>query len=974
MAGLVVGRDDLVRKILDSSARLTVLVGDSGVGKSTSLAAVQRLSGSVGPEYVRLKDRSHSALRDALISYVEQATSQCHSDNPIDLASATARTGLRALGKALREHVSNNAFSILVDMAKARYGEQAAAVLPIIRDSLAASKSDRFASRVAALRTADVFTAIGQLCTELVSISERSLTICIDDLHLATAEELSQLEALADALPQECRIVCTYTASGSAEESPVRDLMSPEVNVWPVSGLLPPDIAYLLERRSLPATLAPTVHTATDGYAIHVQAAIDLLVDNPDPGSLRNLSRQDVIRRSTKKALSKLDPGLAIQVRILSSQLYRPSDSNVCRLLGIDAITWDQWRDTLVAFGLFITKPDGPWFHELRRLAVWDDMSEGARRQAAVAAVRHVLESTDIRTGDVLTLSANLDVSRSAFTHEADLSVILNLSRPQLAVATAILELSELAASDPENRFVDVDGAFLHARHMTPEATAEELIAAVQFLESNGLIIYTSNDRAAVASPYWTARQGVLCAARAHAVFGRLPHPGIASFIFDALRVEIGQFRYSSHSLSGESVTSMSKTAQTLGTIQPDGSRHIGRRDRPALIIKARLGDLPWSGTVTYDSKDSASSAAQALQGLSRVVGDDLLVVDRVLQHPLPQIPSRRFVNALEMAMDTTLDHSYSQGKLNRVDPDANMSFGQQVEERVALREIIRARSSVSERDAYGIAEDEGIFFRLTTVPSDDATLAAEATSLIVRVRGAEGAHEIEELDAEGSFRERFQFLKLSLLLKLGPHEHITSISSHWGIRQDHHLVDELEHLTTRAHEYNKAQDPSLLTTNLEELQGMLTSALSLAFEDAQALRSAVPSLSSGPLGARQLFVSIRDRDESQWSWGGPRVGIHTFERAGNLPSVHVTKLTGDDASAPTDWNMRSAPDWIVRHPSYEGGALVSLSHGGLGQIAELLGYYEDELDTRMWNPDFVAMMRGMEESSSSPGPGDDDS
>jgi hypothetical protein len=947
---LVVGRAELAQQIADSTTSLNIIVGDSGVGKTTLLETIHRVAGAPGPEYVRVRPASTAAIKTAIIDYLAQTVEQFYREDPSSKSAATSRQALKRLSRGLRQHTEKRSFEILVSAAEARYGKEAAAILPIFRDSLRNSSSDTITSRIGALRPIEVLHGVTQLAAELASILGRPFSIVIDDVQLCDDQELRQLGEFAAALPPAVKVFCSFTATTSADEQRLHNAFdgTASTRTWRVEGLSISDIGYLLSRAGVSTSLAPYVRKATDGYALHVVDAIKLLADGADTTDLEGLGRNEIVVRNTQMQLASLQSDQQRAVRLLAGFTYAITDQHAQQALSISAVDWDVLKSRLLDVGIFLRRPDQAWFHELRRVAIWSSMGPTAQEEVAVIAARSILNAETVRTDDVLTLASHLDRATPDLTDDTSLAAVLALSNSELAVMASILELAELATAEESNRFVNVDWALLHSRSFASDMLDRDLIDAVESLAEKHLIIYAANDNGAVATPYWTFGQGLIAAARSYRTFGKLCYPGLATYISQALRLEIGEFRWSSHSVGRESLQKLSQTAQYLGTMNPDGSRHIGRRDRPALLIHARFGDLDWSAAIAYSTEVAATRAETKLRKVSRFVGQTPLKVEAVRRHPLKTIPARLFVSALELLLGEDLDNAYSRGRLSNARPVATATSAQMAE-RSALRDIVREACSQDERAFLDLENDEGLFFE--EVGEGDGA----ATLITVRVAGASGARQVSGLTS--SDHGPYRFIRLAAKLGLQPYERITTIQTHWGRQSQHHLADELEHITLRAHAFNKAQDPFVLVDDAGWLETQMSEAAIRQFQIAQIIAARMPALNQDVLEPSRIFIRVADRKRSQWDLETVGVEAYKFQTKG-MPSIHVVRHAGPSEARPTD--PRTIPPWVAKHPDFEAERLLTISSGGVGIIAEILGYYEDEVDSRIFVPDYVALQRTM--------------
>ena len=130
------GREEVLRRLTTSNADCTVLTGDSGIGKSTVLAATQRLTDwALAPPPVRVLSGPASfqlALADAIAGALQILNEDDHGLRALQQRIlGTARRASSVATERLRGQVTDH----VLDLVSARYGEATASTLRALKEA-----------------------------------------------------------------------------------------------------------------------------------------------------------------------------------------------------------------------------------------------------------------------------------------------------------------------------------------------------------------------------------------------------------------------------------------------------------------------------------------------------------------------------------------------------------------------------------------------------------------------------------------------------------------------------------------------------------------------------------------------------------------------------------------------------------------------------------------------------------------------
>lgn len=940
--GLVYGREPLIQSVLESPDAAVLLIADSGVGKSTVLEATQSIDGiAIAPEPARV-GFGPAAIQNALFRAANEAlTIYADRDSDGDDAEQGYLLAWGRVRDAVKAQLPGHAATFIVDLIGAKYGKAAGALASTVKDAWGGLSESTVRARLEDLGSVEAIDGIFHVLREMARISSASIVLALDDLQNATDDDLRRLADSIGSLPEGVRLRCAYTLSSYELDEALLRFTSVGAKVIRVPALDFKTVRELLQRNGLSTDLTPSVVQATEGYALHVVAAIELLQSGLASLDLAALDRTSVMRDSTRRAYQRLDSVTVRQAQLLSIFFDPLEDARVQTYLGLDALAWNRARQQLLEVGLFIERASGVWFHSLRRQSIWSELNDEARRMVATKAMTAILENEHVLFSDLVVLGTIFPYCRDELLQDSETRPVAAASLGEIAVAGALMEFRE---PDARNGFVIVDGLAMHVmEHFGFDGDA---VAALQDLVEKKLVFYMEKQDAAVATPLWTRNQALLLAGRASHELGRLPVAALSSVIMDTLRPRLEPFRHLSHSISDESFVSLSESARQLQTRQRDGSFHFGAHKGPNLIVKAQYGDLIWSSAVAYDRAESRDAAITHLRGYEQAFFGSVLKVREVYAHPFPPVASRRFVRAAQRALGRSLDTGYSAGRLSKNADPPTLSWQEEMDLRAATIDFVRRRSDEDERRAYDLVEPQSLYWEVHqdgSLPEVESFDPMRNSWSIYRVtEGDSGAHRVDDSESPSSWNDPFAFLHGTKRLGLRLPQHLRHHTLHGGRRASDPFADELERLTTSAVAYNKQQDQPVLPAGESELLRRLNEAEERAAEDAallfeEVLRGAgVPAKPDRP--ARSTLLVAYPLKDALVDFGV------SYAEVRGAPSGRPVQLLLLDEKPERVIESHTSevwprPAWISLFAGFDNAELLSWGDGGLSVIANRLGY-----------------------------------
>jgi AAA ATPase domain len=252
------GREREVARLSSSGAPLTILSGDSGMGKSSVLEAAQRATADAITPPPRTVPYSGGVLQRIMLEALSAVLAQdAESRGSLSVAA-------RELGEAVEQLIDQGGQALLrvigkelLAFVRGQLGEEAGAAIAAYAETLKHSIDEQLAVRLTnALdrEAAAMMILLGEEVRERLSIPR--IVIALDAGERLGKEDVSVLADLANDLPEGIRIrlaVAIYDAGRQQTVEQLRAVGDARVAEIPVSGIEDEGIAAWLEDAGLPA-------------------------------------------------------------------------------------------------------------------------------------------------------------------------------------------------------------------------------------------------------------------------------------------------------------------------------------------------------------------------------------------------------------------------------------------------------------------------------------------------------------------------------------------------------------------------------------------------------------------------------------------------------------------------------------------------------------------------------------------------
>lgn len=927
----LVGRSVEIETTASAVKPMTLIVGDSGTGKSVLLEFAQvHTPDAIAPPPVRV-NRSPGSLQVGVLEALGAALAEITSDE--SSAKRVGRLIVAAAEKVKEKRLADLKATVgrhLLGIVRSHVGDELGDVIEDAADALSKSKSEMLSARITSASDSDVVDQIVDFADAVAGLDvDRHIYLALDDIDRLDNSDLRRLLDLAERLPERVRLRCTFATWDAQGRSEAEMLIgSPSVTAVHLGGLSPGHVSEWLRRAGLSEDLTDAVMASTNGYAVHVQDAIALLqVGGVD--ALDSLAPDDVLRARLARAWRGLDTIHQVAVAKLCAYVDPIHNDRVCSLLGIDGLTWGTIEINLRDSGIFVGSTQS-WFHELRRRVIWNELlSDGMRRQAISAALAELDRHLQLPSAD---LDAFVDYSRLAGLDD-DLQSLpcvgaaVSASRDEVAIAAAVLELVESKGGETG---IVAEIVLEHVR--TTCGFVSDPISALDSLAAQSILYVESDDRMSVIVPMWGSTEALrVIIGRAATELGRIPIQSRASAVFDALiRPELGDFKLGSFGVGRPRIADLSAKAAELHRQAKDGVVTFPR-ETPSIALLGSHGDVPLYGAFTFRGTEERDRAVTRLQDVEVILWEEPFVVHEAVSLPGPAVPALRFAHALNWLDGGKFDlHMKRPRNLDEpVDADSELR------QRLAVREWARAGTTRWERYAFGVEEPSGFGYDL-----DSASLT------VVEVVGRSSVRDVGAIGIEWSGPNAR--LRAAQALGLGADERIGTITWRSGSYSEDPIGSEIRSLVEHANKFNREQESLHVPLIEGSVQELLEEAHQRRRQDAMALLDALPSAGLSLPPPKRLCVAIRLAEpQPGWVYGHhAALAWMTFPSLSEQDTVELRVLpsvgSNGYATAPSEAEIR---ELFAEH----GERLESGWSDPLHWIARELGH--DESSLRLTEP-----------------------
>lgn len=823
------GRSHVVARLAASGAPLTLLTGDSGIGKSAVLAAAQAETRDAIAPAPRSLPSSGGALQRLLLEGVAAtlAADAAVRGSGRELAARLAGTAERVVAQGGQGLVRLIGQEVLA-LVRGQLGENVGEGLIAYAGALKEPADERLAVRLDNAVDRGAAELVLAFAAELLgSLENQSVVLAFDAGERLAPEDVRVLSDIVEGLPEGMRIRIAVSTYAGGRQDIVDELRSVGAAVADIEleGIDEDGIREWLDAEDLTDVDVAQLRRATGGYALYVG---DLIAHLKDGGSIEQAPLHDQLARRTEEAWRGLSAEVAGRARRLSVFADPLEGERTASLLGLSASEWAETQERLRRARIFSIEVNGrPWFHEQRRRYLLEQKLTTEERAAActdgVAVVCAIAQETG--RADRLAELADLLPQASVLLEENEqLRAVVALDEPQLALCAAFVELMEPTMG--EAPMIDAQALLRHARRVFE--ISDDLIAALRQIDKGPLVQLMEQQHGAIVRSQLGDQLVVFAViGRARRSLARAPIPGAAGSVFaTVIRPRVEPFLATGHGIGDTRMAGLGAGSvdlrRRLGALALEDGRDIG----PNLLLRGRYGGRPFYAHLSFEEESQREHAYNELHELTTEVLDQPFDVSDLLRHPSQAVPARRFLLAAHRLLGGELTLSFDGTAASRKLTEAQ-PMKERLETRAAVIRLVREHASIIERYAMDIDKPIGFLFH------DDGEF-----SHIAEVIGGREDARPATAPARLSFNEPFWAYLIEELDGLTPHERVAIVKFSKGgaDRDSDPAVEALADLAKMAAHFNGVQQRVRIDLNEPGLAGQIEEALNLRLEDAQAL------------------------------------------------------------------------------------------------------------------------------------------
>ena len=739
-----------------------------------------------------------------------------------------------------------------------------------------------------------------------------------------TEEQLRFLVDFADASPPKCRTRITFRTALHDEVERLRWLegSSAVCSALEVPPLSEAEVHEWLELARLPASLAPAATRGSGGYPLHLVDWISQQQKGEPVSPPRQAHFAEITKRSWA-ALGSATRRSAARLVVLNDPL--PSEQ-LARLVGVDEDQWASLVEELALARLLSVRIEGQlWFHEERRAAIFEVLTDEERERNHARAVSFLAELVSAEGDDALLAELALQVENVATLREDPrIDALFGLAPAELSVLTAALELAEPGIGGS----VGVFEVLSHwgdrwKRGDDPGLALQTLVLkdVVRVVPSDsGPLIDLGGER------LWYLAAAGVCRVR----LGRPVVRSISSYLFKSVvapaAVGLVGARYGVGRLSFSYMADLARSVSS-------------RPDAPVLAARLSYGSTSFYACVSFQSAHDRNLAHHALQA----AGERYALEERVRLREALDLPTGRFrTKGFLAALDRVRPDKTSRTASNPSSTDPSEWLELRAEATDVFAEIALGAEALA-GEATGGA-------RFLWTQTDDRYLEIELRGDGPRAQRIPEAHLAGVSDlfevASPTFVERLtEELGVDAVLRR------VSVGRLPDVRADP-VRFQFQEIVDQFRAFNRSQQAVVVTVESEELTSAIAAAISARWELATRLYQALSArgLAVDPLEPRRHEVLVvLDRPMRSWV-----AGAHAWIRCSQWPAtsdrdeVNVRCVEGILArDKRNSFRFELPPDAEDKHSWRDwegalGGSDAVFDHG----IAELLGYEVDDVTT----------------------------
>ncbi|MCZ4618739.1 AAA family ATPase [Rhodococcus qingshengii] len=705
--------------LLSMSHPVVVVTGDSGTGKSSILVDHQiELSrgATIAPPPVTCAFDS-GALQVAILDGLVTALVTSMADRTVwrtiqHRLDTAAKEMMAEVGKSLASALTQEVMA----QVKARLGEHAGEGITAFFKGLRQDTTADLRRDLQSRSDTNVVKLLVRLCDEVAAALKRDVVLAVDECQRLTEDDQRALASLSLAPPKRARFVIGWSSAAHEARTGLTRLRDTGCGEIVVGGLDRSDVEIMLSRAGITNNHTDRVHFLSDGFPIIVEGLIGHLRSG---GTLDEYTAPTAFIRSLEDALNRLPTEANIAARQLSAFELPPSESTIHSYLDLTPTRWGVLRQSLERESILSVNRNGQlWFHESRRSHLWTSvLSEGERLEIGQPAYSALLtqyrDDMTSSTGLMVPIAHTARFARDSQSSNPQLSRVLALTPPQLAVLASIIELEIVHSGDNDHRWTPPDIALIYAHNVFGADRGRALDALPvlleqEFVQTVDRVGHGNADPnvAATVSADPTDECHIVLHGQFQDVLGKTVIPQITGRIvhehFEALRLE-----------SSVVLTDPGRTDAIELIRQVNNQRYrfnpVLRTVCPMMALWVDYGGQPISMAAIFNQDTDRKTAKRAALAVNEVSYGRQVKTVRTFEDQMTTIPSMRLLKAVYVATGRPVEGN-REGTRNwqMANDGPPLPIREYAHRQITLADILRTRLDDLEQEIYALREPRG--------------------------------------------------------------------------------------------------------------------------------------------------------------------------------------------------------------------------------------------------------------------------
>ncbi|NIJ03448.1 hypothetical protein FHR86_003807 [Paenarthrobacter ilicis] len=926
------GRDSDRDAVTAMPAGFVLVVGDSGIGKSSFLSSLSSWPGKPLLSSPIVLKSVEGSVQTALADAISDCMSQYLTDEP---DARTAWTVVKSIADRVKTvtggEIGRAVLAGALAYAESKLGEDAVNIGKKVLGDVSKGGILGFDDQLASIRVPDRAKELCDIAAEFSLTVGRPIVLRLDNAERLAPSDQGLLAELVDVVEGEVWVVACVTPHHVAGDDIIQQVTTRGAKQHELLPLPHRGIEEWLSSAQVPPARWDTIARLSSGYPFFIADAIRL---SDMDASLDEIAGPNGFEALMRVSWSNIRESLQEIAIKLAPFVDPPSEEFLLRYLGLDIVRWEILTGSLLESGIFILRPDGAaWFHDRRRAFIWERViSDKARKHVAGQAFAAVSSWVDGRSNFELWVpSATAVLARAAELSAAGSLTqdLLTLPDEGIALLWGLIEVIEPGSALAP--FAEIGQVLRHAE--TRSGLAVDALATVTQLEAKGMITTREAEHARLVRS--NVQQNTDYAALLGEIqlrFHTTPRPRLATAAFEGfIRPVMGSF---------------DRAVVTLGRSSLAAHKDQVRMLRDPEVITSASDVIGLGATVTVDGQqlsftakfsdlETRDEAKRALLGIADVTAR--VQPDRVVPLPQPRLRYARYRLAAE-----TLGLALA--KTPSPTPKDIVNF---LDLRAQYTKALGTISTSDEVEVLNLGEQRFLV---------DASKAPDSwTTFEVRTNSAQPTQEISGVVPDPHSPLLELQLRAGGLLAGG--EHIIRTVARQGsqLTIPHPLAAVLDDIDTAGKKYNSGLRSVLFKPDAAMLEREIRA-------ERQRLRSVIDALASAGIeGARDpqrsLLVGFWEDTESGWMSDFGNWTACALEVDDGQGAVVVRRLTRSPLQGYA-WGTFAVPSVF---PDHAGATATSLSRGiATSIIAPLLGYHDQDGHMTDLDTPLGQMLRGM--------------